>query len=109
MIYYSEDGVESFTLRESCDQVHCDVSERCGVLWDRYAVEGRFLARCEVFVLLACCASFDVVRYPFACSWPVVMFIDPACCFVSAWMSSCCSFVPYVHDSSMDVVDWWDC
>jgi hypothetical protein len=61
----------------------------------------------EVFVLLACGASFDVFCDPCFGAWPEVFSIDTPGCFVSSGVTVGGSLVPYVHQFTFQSLIWW--
>ena len=65
MVYNSKDGVISMAVGELSDQVHGDNFEWLHEGWYTYLVLWHGCGVCEGFVLLASCASFDVVLNPF--------------------------------------------
>ena len=76
------------SFRQSGDEVHGYRLKRECSLFGWYTVDGCFLLMCEVLVLLAYSASFDVVRYPLIHIWPLVSFLGLADGFVSTQMAS---------------------
>jgi hypothetical protein len=51
----------------------------------------------QVFVLLASCAAFDVLRDPCPCAGPEVFLVYLSDCFVSSGVSAKWPIVPGVH------------
>ncbi len=70
MVYYSQYGIVSMMLRKTRDKVHCNLLKGEGSFFCRNAVKGYFCLVSKDFVLLAGCASLDVVCYPLAHSCP---------------------------------------
>ena len=64
MIDYSENGVFAPYVWQASDQVHCDLLKWEGIFWGRDMVQRDSRSVRKVLVLLACCASCDVVGNP---------------------------------------------
>jgi hypothetical protein len=52
---------------------------------------------CQVFVLLACSTTFDVLRDLAPGTRPEVFSVDASDCFISSRMAIDGAFVPYIH------------
>ena len=63
---------------------------------------------CEVFVLLAGCASLDVLIDPGSLQGPEVIVLDLPYYFVMAWMSCAPVVVILPEDPPFKGVVWWD-
>jgi hypothetical protein len=63
---------------------------------------------CEVFVLLAGCASLNVLFDPGFLYRPKVIVLDFSYCFVAAWMSCAPVIVILPEDPPFKGVVWWD-
>ncbi len=59
-----EDSIFSSYVWESCDKVHSDLLKGEGVVWTHDTVEGNSRPMGEILVLLAGCASCDIVSDP---------------------------------------------
>jgi hypothetical protein len=51
----------------------------------------------QIFVLLACRATFDVFRDPCSSTGPEVFPVDSSDCFIVSGMAIDGALVPYVH------------
>jgi hypothetical protein len=56
-----------------------------------------FDAMCQIFILLACCATLDVFHDPGSGTGPEVFFINTPDCFISSGVAVDGSFMPNVH------------
>ena len=72
-----------------------------------YTVDQYFLLVCKVFVLLAGCASFDIVGYPLIHVRPPIPFLGLADGFISSWVASCGVVVHQGHDATFYFGDGW--
>jgi len=63
---------------------------------------------CEVFVLLACCASLDVLIDPDPLQGPEVIVLDFPYCFITAWVSCAPVVMILPEDPPFKGVVWWD-
>jgi len=61
MIHNGEHTIIASALRETSDQVHCNLGERWGIGWDGYLVERGVCLMGEVFVLLADHTSLHIL------------------------------------------------
>ena len=69
--------------------------ERCWSSWDWDSIQRGFDFVRQVLVLLADGASFYIIRYPRASSWPEVSLVDASRGFVSSRVSACGVVVPH--------------
>jgi hypothetical protein len=97
----------SFALGEFCDEIHGDVGKWFGTDGRWNSKYWGFDAVCQVLVLLAGCAAFDVFCDPGFDSWPEVFFVDASDRFILSRMSIDGSFVPYVHQFVFQALIWW--
>jgi hypothetical protein len=98
VVYYREDGIVSVAVWELGDQVHGYDLEgksvsRCGDSIERY-----FCPLCEIFVLLAFCASFHVLCDPFVHVGPPEVLADDCYGGVSSLVSSGFQVMESVED-----------
>ena len=63
---------------------------------------------CEVFVLLARCASLDVLIDPDPLQGPEIIVLDFPYCFVAAWVPCAPVVVILPEDLPFKGVIWWD-
>ena len=61
---------------------------------------------CQVFVLLASGASFDIFRDPCPGAGPEVFFVDTSDCFIASGMAIDGAFMPYVHQFVFQSLIW---
>ena len=87
MIHDREDGVESCTRRQCCDEVHSDGLKGKGESSRCYSVRGGSVRACEPLVLLAHCAALNVVRDPGGHLRPPEGLRYPFFRPVSTWMA----------------------
>ncbi len=99
MIHYGQYGIMSVLLRESRDKVHHDLLKGEGAFFCGDAVERYFLFMRYDFILLACCASFDVFCYPLSHPRPWQDF----CRFPDRFISSRVSHRGVVVDEGHEV------
>ncbi len=99
MVYYGQYGVMSMLLRESRDEVHCNLLKGEGAFFSGDAVERYFLPMSHDFILLADCTSFHVVCYPLSHSCPWQGF----CCFPDRFILSRVSCHGVVVDEGHEV------
>jgi hypothetical protein len=98
VVYYREDGIISVTDWELGDQVHGYDLEGEGVSWRGDPVKGYLRPFCEVFVLLAFCASLHVLCDPFVHVWPPEVSTDDCNGGVSPLVPSGFQVVESVED-----------
>jgi len=98
MIYNGKNGVMSVAFRESRDKVHRYVQKWFGVDCGGDVEEWGFDVVSQVFVLLACGASFDVFCDPCPGAGPEVFFVHMSDCFISSGVAIEGAVVPSVHD-----------
>jgi hypothetical protein len=64
---------------------------------------------CQVLVLLACCASFDVLRDPCSGTRPEVLSIDASDHFISSGVTIDGAFMPYIYEFTFQpLIQWYD-
>ena len=76
-------------------------------MFGRYAINGYFLLMGKVFVLLACSASLDVVRYPLVHVGPPVAYLGFADGFVPTWVAGGRVIVHERHDTPFYFDNRW--
>jgi len=62
----------------------------------------------EVFVLLAGCASLDILIDPGLLQGPEVIVLDFSYCFITTWVSCTPVVVIFPEDPPFKSVVWWD-
>ncbi len=93
-------AVVASAFQKSGDQIHGHLGERGVVVRYRDFVQGGLRFVCEILVLLADCAPFDVALDPGASFRPTETVKDLSGSFVSAWVSRQ-SIVVGVHDAPL--------
>jgi hypothetical protein len=63
---------------------------------------------CQIFVLLACCTTFDVFRDPCLGARPEVFLVDVLDGFIPSRVAIDGPFVPYIHQFTFQPLIWWN-
>jgi hypothetical protein len=101
VVYNGKNGIMSVAFRESRDQVHCYVRKWLGVNGRGDAVEWGFDVVHQVFILLACGASFDIFCDPCPGAGPEVLLVHMSDCFISPGVAIEGTVVPGMHDFTL--------
>ena len=63
---------------------------------------------CQIFVLLACCTTFDVFGDPSFGARPEVFFVDALDGFILSGVAVDGSLMPYIHRFAFQSLIWWN-
>jgi hypothetical protein len=61
----------------------------------------------QIFILLTCCAAFDIFHDPRSGTGPEVFLIDVSDCFISFGVTVDGAFMPNVHQFTLYPLIWW--
>jgi hypothetical protein len=96
----------TITFWKAGDEVHRDVGEWFGVNGRWNSIQRGSDAVCQVLVLLAYGATFDIFRDPCSSARPKIVLIDASYGFISTGMAVQGTFVPRVHDFAFQSLIW---